>query len=424
MPVAPKPVDVPTRFRAALAARPDVFAHEIIGLAVSGGGDSLAMMHLAARFLPAARLRVVTIDHGLRAGAADEIAEVAKQAKRLGLSHTVLNWSWDKTGNLQAAARAGRWRAIERWADTEIIDTILLGHTEDDQVETLLLRLARGSGIDGLSVMSRFDTRDGLRVVRPLLDVGRDELRHWLRNAGIKWCDDPSNDDPRFDRVRARQMYAHLENLGLTRKRLLQTIDHMQAAHRSLQIAAQSFARAHVRQDAGDLIFAPEALDLSKEDAPRRVIAAAFSWISGKPYRPRFERMLDVVSQAAHGQVATLGGCILTPLKGDMMRMTREASATRPYLRPPEIDVEATGFIWDRRWFIEGPLTPELQVKALGEGVRQCPDWRATAIPRLSLLASPSIWDGDRLISAPLAGFAEGWTAQIVADFHSSAFAH
>ena len=266
MPVATDLRQVHSRFSAVLQRQP--CAAGPIGLAVSGGGDSIAMMHLAARALPADQLRVVTVNHGLRADAADEIAEVSRQAALLSVHHTVLNWTWDGTGNLQAAARAGRWASIADWTIGHQINTVFLGHTEDDQVETLLMRLARGSGIDGLTAMARADYRDGLRVVRPLLDISRGVLRDWLTAEKIKWCDDPSNDDPRFDRVRARQMFAKLEELGLTRKRLLQTIDHMQAAHKSLQIAAQDFARTTVRQDACLLYTSPSPRDRQKSRMP------------------------------------------------------------------------------------------------------------------------------------------------------------
>lgn len=423
MPVKTAAPDVPEQFRHAVAAHQRQIASGPVGLAVSGGGDSIALMHLAARYLDREHLRVVSVDHGLRPEAADEIALVAVQAAQLGLPHDVLHWAWDGQGNLQAAARAGRWTAICRWADVHGIGTIFLGHTEDDQLETLLMRLARGSGIDGLTAMARADWRDGLRVVRPLLDMSREALRGWLRSERITWCDDPSNDDPRFDRVRARQMFAQLEMLGLSRKRLLQTVDHMQAAHVSLQRGAQDFARKHVRQDTGDLIFDAAALALDREDAPRRVIAAGFAWVGGAHYRPRFDSLLDAVQRVTKGQTVTLGGCIMMPHTAGGARLTREAAATLPVNRDSAPTADATGVIWDRRWFLEGPLQRGLTFRALGEGLTQCPEWRDFGLPRKSLLASPSVWQGNRLIAAPVAGVGNGWSARIVADFHSTAFA-
>ena len=388
-----------------------------IGIAVSGGGDSIAMMHMAAQSLDPQRLHIVSVDHGLRPEAKDEIGVVTQQANALGLPHTILNWVWDQSGNLQAAARDGRFALMREWAVQNGIETLLLGHTEDDQVETFLLRLARGSGVDGLTGMAHADIREGLPVARPLLGMSRDSLRDWLCDEGIEWCDDPSNEDTRFDRVRARQMYAQLETLGLTRKRLLQTVDHMQAAHLSLQRAAHDFAHKHVRQDAGDLIFAPQALDLELEDTPRRVMAAAFSWVASQPYRPRFENLLARVDQVRKGHKVTLAGCILLPLPDGGARLLREASATCGSVIVADALVH-----WDNRWQLTGPIGEALEIKALGEGIAQCENWRETGFPRASLMASPSVWQGDRLIAAPIAGFSNGWTAQIVADFHSRAF--
>ncbi len=420
MPVAQRLTDPFARFQAALAA--SSYSEGTVGLAVSGGGDSIAMMQMAARLRPPGKLRVITVDHGLRAEAQDEIALVASQAAALGLDHTVTQWAWNGRGNLQAAAREGRWAAVREWAAMFNLRDVWLGHTEDDQVETLLMRLARGSGIDGLTGMYPQTERDGLRILRPLLGVARADLRSWLTAQKIAWCDDASNDDPRFDRVRARQMFAQLETLGLTRKRLLQTVDHMQAAHISLQRAAQAFAKQHVRQDAGDLLLSADALNLEKADAPRRVMAAAFAWVGSRTYRPRFEQLLETVAQARKGATVTLGGCIMTPDSTGTVRLMREAAATTATQRPAD-QADATGVFWDRRWFIEGPLHDGLTYKALGAGLKNCPKWRESGMPRMSLLASPSVWQGDTLLAAPLAGLAQGWSARIVADFHSSAFA-
>lgn len=412
--------DIVARFQMAVGASRSEH-DDTIGLAVSGGGDSIALMHLAARTRRPENLRVITVDHGLRPEARDEVALVASQAASLGINHTVVEWAWDGRGNLQAVAREGRWAAMRDWAAMHNLHEVWFGHTEDDQVETVLMRLARGSGIDGLTAMYPLTSRDGLRILRPLLEFARGDLRSWLESEKILWCDDPSNDDPRFDRVRARQMFAQLETLGLTRKRLLQTVDHMQAAHISLQRAALAFARQHVRQDAGDLLLSPDALDLEKADAPRRVMAAAFAWVASNTYRPRFEQLLETVAQARKGATVTLGGCIMTRDGNGTVRMMREAAATAATQRSID-QADASGVFWDRRWLLEGPIQVGLIYKALGAGIKDCPKWRESGTPRTSLLASPSVWKGDALLAAPLAGLSNGWSARIVADFHSSAF--
>ncbi|KJZ18363.1 hypothetical protein TW80_15165 [Loktanella sp. S4079] len=395
----------------------DISENKKIGIAVSGGGDSIAMMHLAAAVLPRERLHVVSVNHGLRPEAADELALVKEQTEALGISHQTLYWKWTGEGNLQAAARDGRWNAIRDWAVQHSIRSVLIGHTVDDQAETVLLRLARGSGVDGLAAMTAQDQRDGIQVLRPLLNMSRAELRLWLTENQIAWSDDPSNDDRKYDRVKIRKMFDQLAEVGLSHKRLLQTADHMKAAHRSLQRAAHQFAAQHVVQEGGDLILSPDALELDSEDTPRRVMAAALAWVASQPYKPRFENLCARVAQARAGQKVTLAGCVLIPTSDGGLRIVREPSATKPVTINGQPNVK-----WDHRWKICGPMVPGTQVRALGDQLSDCEGWRALGIPRDSLLGSPSIWQNDRLIAAPIAGVAEGWTAQIVADFHSRAF--
>ena len=388
-------------------------------LAVSGGSDSTALMHLAAQKFHADQLYVVSVDHGLRPEAKDEISQVAQQAAKLGLHHQIANWHWDGQGNLQASARSGRWTALADAAWARGANWILTGHTQDDQVETLLMRLARGSGVDGLTGMARQTSRDGLHLGRPLLEVSRAGLLDWLMANGIGWSDDPSNDDPRFDRVRARQMAEQLQSLGLTEKRVLQTIDHMRAAQTTLQEAAASFAGTQVVQDQGDLILSHDVLRLDRSDTPRRVFAAALRWVANRDYRPRFEQLLSVAEQALDGQTVTLGGVILTAEADGRTRLSRESAATLPTV----CDDDGPSIQWDGRWRLNGPFTAGMTVKALGEGIRECQSWRDVGLPRHSLLASPSVWRDDALVAAPLAGLSNGWSARIVADFHSTAFA-
>lgn len=217
-----------------------------VGLAVSGGGDSTALMLLAADWAPGAgaELHVATIDHGLRPEAAREAEQVAALCREVGIPCQVLRWQgWDRRGNLQDAARRARKALLSGWAAERGIATILTGHTRDDQAETVLLRLARGSGVDGLAGIAPVTVENGLRWVRPLLGVGREELRDWLRARGAGWIDDPSNDDPRFDRVRARQMRDQLATLGLTAGRLADTAERMRAAAEVLARVTADHAR-------------------------------------------------------------------------------------------------------------------------------------------------------------------------------------
>src|SRR3954471_14699661 len=182
-----------------------------IVLAVSGGPDSVAMMWLAARWRRATargpRLVAVTIDHGLRAEAAREARDVKHLAKSLDLPHRTLRWSGAKpqTG-VPAAARAARYRLLAEAARASGATHILTAHTRDDQAETLLMRMLRGSGIAGLAAMARESERDGLLLARPFLDVSKSQLIATLKKAKISFADDPSNRDTNFTRPRLRAL--------------------------------------------------------------------------------------------------------------------------------------------------------------------------------------------------------------------------
>lgn len=392
-----------------------------IGVAVSGGGDSMALLHLVHRALRphALAIRAVTVDHGLRDGSAAEATSVARTCASLGIPHEILAWAMPHAqGNLQEAAREARRRLIGGWAGCHGIDCVLLGHTLDDQAETVLLRLARGSGVDGLAGMRGELREAGIVWERPLLGVTREALRAWLRDQDVSWIEDPSNQDPRFDRVRARAMGEALAGLGLTRERLVRTAGHMERARRTLDEAAVAFALRHARVEGGDVVLAPEALNLEDGDSPGRVLSAAIAWVGGGR-RPRYHGLKRLADCVQGGRAATLGGCRALPeawLAGHSgLRVTREARAAEERVRIAP-DRTAT---WDQRWRVAGPKPAEgLEVGALGDaGLAQCGDWRRTGLSRASLLGSPAIWTGETLLAAPLAGWSDGWTAVLDPSF-------
>ena len=190
-----------------------------IVLAVSGGPDSVALMWLAARWRRALtrgpRLIAVTVDHGLRAEAAREARDVKRLAKSLDLPHRTLRWTGakPKTG-LPAAARAARYRLLAQAARKHGATHILTAHTRDDQAETLLMRMLRGSGIAGLAAMARESEREGVRLARPLLDISKSQLIATLNKAKIGFADDPTNRDIGFTRPRLRALMPALAEEG------------------------------------------------------------------------------------------------------------------------------------------------------------------------------------------------------------------
>jgi tRNA(Ile)-lysidine synthase len=381
-------------------------APSAIGVAVSGGGDSMALLLLLHRWAQprGVTLYVVTVNHGLRAAAAEEAALAGALAQKLGLSHDILHWTgWQGQGNLQDAARQARRRLIADWASKKQIEYVALGHTEGDQAETVLMRLARGSGVDGLSAMSARTERTGGStagpvILRPLLTLSRDTLREFLRSEHQSWADDPSNEDHRFDRVKARQILPQFAPLGIDAARLADVADNMQDARAALSFYAHAAACDMARLDMGDVIFERRALAALPAETRRRLLAHALRWISSARYAPRRAKLATLLEILLNGQGATLHGCHI--LAGEKeIRICREYRAVEKLITPATLSAEQP---WDQRWQAAGTCAATGELRSLGAaGLAQCPTWRQTGRPRAALLAAASLWQGNTLICCP-----------------------
>lgn len=389
---------------------------EEIGLAVSGGGDSMALMHLMAEVAAEGglRLRVATVDHGLRPEAAEEAAHVGDAAAGLSLPHEVLRWDGaaDETGNLQDRARRARYDLLADWARRHGMRQIALGHTSDDQAETFLMRLARAPGADGLSGMAARRRMGAVTLVRPLLEVSRNCLRIYLKSRGLTWVEDPSNQDDRFDRVRARRALEVLRPLGLTVQTLSETAKNMASVRNALGWYAFTEAQRLARIQGGDLVIERSGFRVLQPEIARRLLSQALIWISGSDYPPR-RRALAMAQEAVRsGTGMTLHGCQISVTPHEL-RITREYAAVK------DLSVPADG-VWDGRWRLSGPWgdcfgAAGAEIRPLGaEGLRLCSEWRASGLPYRSLLGYPSVWMGGELVAAPHAGFGDGWRADLL----------
>lgn len=391
-----------------------------IGLALSGGGDSTALLHLLAdwRDEGGPQVAAVTVDHGLRPGSAAEAAAAGLAAAARGVPHDVLTWRHEGRGNLEAAAREGRLRLIADWARGRGIADVALGHTADDQAETVLMRLARGSGVDGLAGMAACRAHGGLRWWRPLLAARRADLRALLTARGIGWSEDPMNDNPAFDRVRMRQALAVLEPLGVTVEGLAVTAGWMRRAREALDAMCLAAEGTVWQQEAGDVTIAAAPFAALPEETRLRLLSAALRWVASAPYRPRAAEMRGLHAALLAGDTRrTLAGCLIAR-RGGWMRVGREPQAVAGL-------VAAWGAVWDGRWHLTGPAPAGAEIRALGEaGLAALPGPAPRAVPRASLLASPAVWAGDRLIAAPMAGLARGWSAEIRPSFAAALTAH
>ena len=317
-------------------------------LAVSGGGDSLALMHLAARHAAQTGVPapvVLTVDHGLRKGSGGDARKVVAWAAALGLTAHVLVWRGKKPASgVEAAARQARYRLMGSFLATHGHTCLCLAHTRDDQAETFLLRLARGSGVDGLSAMAArapwpVPGFPGLTLARPLLTRSGAELRALLTAAGQAWLEDPMNQDMAFDRVRMRGLAATLAGAGLSAERIAAAAAHLARARVALeQVTDAVLARAVRPADRkGGLLVDGAALTAAPREVGLRALAAVLMAVSGAPYRPRFEaleRLFDTITGGTLGRGATLAGCRIGPAgktlrgaakDGNLLLVCREA---------------------------------------------------------------------------------------------------
>ena len=376
-----------------------------LGVAVSGGSDSLALLHLLHDHLGPEQLFAVTVDHGLRPEAAAEAAHVSEICNALSVPHTTLRWrGWDGQGNVQDRARRARYTLMADWARAQGISRIALGHTPDDQAETLVMRLGRGAGVEGLAAMSAEREEQGVTFLRPLLEVRRAALRDDLRARAVAWIDDPTNDDTSFDRPRIRQALPDLAEIGLTVPALTTVAANLRSATDTLAHYAVQEARTHVRIDGPDVLLARAALETLPNEITRRLLIAALRWIAGPGYPPRSAALDRMIQELRAGSTTTLGGCLAIAGQ-DCVRLSREPAAVAGISAEPGTD-------WDQRWQIDGPFGPGDRIAATGEtGLRDCANWRETGLPRTTLLAAPAVWRDGRLIAAPLAGLSAGFTA-------------
>lgn len=408
--------DLRQQFQAALPAR--------IGIAISGGGDSVALMHLLHEALAdqPVELMAATVDHGLRPESQAEASKAAEMAARLGIRHETLTWEAGprETGNLQDQARQARYALLTCWARRNGIPMLTLGHTADDQAETVLMRLKRSAGVSGLAGIPQRRTQDGVTLFRPLLDMRRTTLRQYLQDREIAWIDDPSNDDETFERIKMRKAFGVLEELGLSVEALSTVAQNMAKARRALDWYVFVAARDLARIEAGAVVFELRKFRTLPDEISHRLMLEAILWISGGQYSPRRQSMIDVVSAVQRGRSATLAGCRILSQKSDIW-VSHEYNVIQH-------ETASTGDLWNQKWRIFAGKLGACEVRPLGSrGLGQCPDWRATGVPAAVLEVTPALWNGDQLMAAPVAGFPNGVSVEpknSAEEFFASLLSH
>lgn len=375
-----------------------------LAVGASGGPDSLALTLLADRW---ARRRgglivALTVDHGLRAEAAAEAARVGMWLAGRGIRHHVLPWHGPKPSHgVQALARAARRDLLTSFCRAEAILHLLLAHQQDDQAETLVMRLAADSGPDGLAGIARVIETADLRILRPLLDVPRARLAATLTAAGQSWVEDPANRDLRFSRSRVRSLMAVATAVaapaaGFARAR----------AEREAVVAAW-LARAVALYPEGWAVLAPAVLAAAPPEIGRRMLARVLMCVGAQAYPPRgarLDRLYDAIcgGTMAHGR--TLAGCRVVPDRRGLI-VAREFGA----LGADQPVAGAGRYVWDGRFCLHlagGRAAPGTVLRALGEtGWREMAG-RLNSLPNLPLppvvrTTLPALYDLDGVADVP-----------------------
>lgn len=427
-------------FERAIAALGPFESQPHLAVAVSGGADSMALALLADGWARArgGRVHALTVDHGLRAESAAEAARVGSWLRVLGIEHRILPWTDVKPASaLQARARAARYALLGAWCRSVGILHLLLAHQRQDQAETLFLRLASGSGPDGLAGMAAAVETPDVRVLRPLLDIPREDLRDYLRVLGQMWAEDPSNQDPRFARVRWRRLAPALETLGMTADTVATAARRFADVRVALETsAARLLARATRLDPAGFAVLSPAPFAEEPDEIAVRALARVLAVVGGRHYLPSLDKTADLYSAARsvrrrRSGIATLAGCALEHWNGTWL-VRREARG----LPAPEPMAVGRRSAWDGRFDVAIPVPTEdqepfsltlapLGEKGWGDVVDHAPVLRGHPVPHAARLVLPAFHDDRGVVRVPHLGYARPgvstvfpvWLMAATADF-------
>ncbi len=379
-----------------------------IAVGVSGGADSMALLYLLKQWtqelgFSAPELYAFTVNHGLRDEAVSEAAGTAQYCRRIEVPHETLLWVGEKpTSNLQSEARDARYALLRQAAEDHGCEALFLAHHLEDQAETFLTRLARGSGVYGLACIRKNREMDGLQICRPLLEISKVRLKSLLHSAHISWFEDPSNQDKQFTRVKFRRAQQELDELGLTTTKLSETARRMARAADAIDAWVEEIAeKSCTFHSAGPVRFDSSCLEYIPDEIGLRLVGRLVRYISGAPYMPRLARLeglYGTLKTEGGSRAATLGGvrfALAKPHDGSVWFCFREAGRAGV----PEIEVQpGDEGIWDDRWrYKAAPFAKNFKITYVEKEFRGNFE-----------LEIPANWLKTAFLTAPLIVFADG----------------
>ena len=390
-------------------------SEERIALAVSGGPDSLALMFIAKLWADAANKRVIalTVNHQLRHEAHDEAVFVSQYCQKINVEHHILVWEHNSSikSNVQASARSARYDLMTKWCSENNVRTVLTAHHADDQIENFLIRLQRGSGLFGLAT-NNINLYRNIRILRPLFNINKSELLHYLKQNNIKWVEDVSNTDPKYLRTNIRRwidlMPQELDQ-ALFKQRILLSQKHLRDAGDYLQKIFSSMLKKHTTIHPTG--YATYSMDHETDPFIHKMILSHLLInISGDIAEPRgasIDRLYDkLVSNTV--VKSTLHGCIIIAKTSSNILICREFGKTPPSPCPMHCNIK-----WDNRWrtayndtqLIVDSITHDEYV-ALKNNKNTT--HLLTKIPKLVLLTAPVIRRFKKIVAIPHIDYYDG----------------
>ncbi len=380
----------------------------------------MCMMHLVHRWLslqpavPTTVITVLTVDHQLRSQSWAEAEFVADAALALGFKHQTLTWDEPKPkSGLQNAARTARYSLMLDYCNAHGVEALLTAHTEDDQAETFIMRLKRGSGVDGLSGIAEVSMQRNVAILRPLLAISKAQIIRHCAAHKIAFVTDPGNQNASFERIAVRQNMLLLRKVGLRQEVLARSATRLHRGRQALkEFTEDTLRQAFTVSPLGLGTLKRDAFDKVPEEIKIRLLARVLGLIGGNAQPAESFKIERLALKLSEREIRTaLGGCRIVAVDEHSIAFIREHGR----MRNVDLALPAGGScIWDRRVTLcmAEPCDSPATIRPLGSMSRQSmPDELRAALrqksplDRLAALASPAILIGTEVMSVPLLGW-------------------
>lgn len=395
---------IDTKFAAALELIiGDKNEGKTLAIAVSGGSDSMALAILVKNYCNDKGINCIalTVDHGLRKDSKNEAIQVKNWLKPLGYNHEILTWEGAKPeSNIQAEARKARYQLLTKYCIDNNIKSLLLAHHIEDQAETVVMRLLRGSSLNGLQAMLPIRSHNKINIIRPLLGFTKSELQELLISEGQKWIEDPSNQNIDYDRVWLRKMLATHRNSSLLHKRLAETVSRLQQTQEYLSSQIDQYWQENVRVDNKGYVWLDKIwFNSVHREIQYQIFHKAIKIVSGRQSALRYDSLNKALDVASKEEATrhTLGGCIIH-IRNKEIFIYREPS-----------DLENKKIRWENHFLVSLP-SEDYKIEPLGKSNFEKITGENNIeidkkLPKAVFYTLPSIWHLDNLVAIPHMGY-------------------